>query len=59
MNIAGDQLWYIKAENVQPDWNDSCLEAVRGPEKAEEGTGYPERTGRDPLVMIDSRLAFF
>ena len=42
---------YFKAENVQPDWNDSCLEAVGGPEKAEEGTGYTERRGRNPHVL--------
>ena len=58
MNTARDQLWYFKVENVQPDWDDSCLEAVRGPEKAEEGTGHSERTGKNPLVEIDSKLAF-
>ena len=33
-------------ENVQPDRNDSCHEAVGDSEKTEKGTGYSEGTGR-------------
>ena len=40
-------------DNVQSDWNDSCIEAVRGSETVKEREGFAERTGE---FFIDTSL---
>ena len=44
------------SENVQSDWNDSCIEAVRGSETVKEREGFAERTGKslDTLPVLNA-----